>query len=318
MFDNPIYVSVIVPAYQLEAYIAEAIESVLHQTYPYFELVILDDGSSDCTLQIAQAYASQDTRIRLYHHSKNMGAVQTLNDLLNFAQYDWVFYLDGDDRILPYRLERQVAFLQENQGLVLTGALVYYIDSRGKRMGQSSLSPFTSAERVRQEIEADHPIGFPTPTVVIHRPTALKIGGYRQLITAFDVDLYSRLAQAGPVLCQQEVLGEYRIHAKSKSVINVARACKIGRWISASMRARRLGQPEPDLEAYIASENRLPFLGRLSITMKDISAGLYKRAVVAYSSRQYWQSVLFCILCGLSWPPYLWWRFRSRKLFLFS
>ena len=146
----------------------------------------------------------------------------------------------------------------------------------------------------------------------------MKIGGYRQLITAFDVEFYSRLAQTGLVLCQQEVLGEYRIHAKSKSVINIARALKITRWISASMRARRLGLPEPDLEAYISSESGLPFLDRLSITMKDISAGLYKRAVVAYSSRKYWQSVLFGILCGLSWPPYLWWRFRSRKVFLFS
>ena len=306
-------VSVIMSAYQAEDYIAEAIESVLQQTYPHFELVLLDDCSTDRTFQIAKTFASQDNRLRLFQHPKNMGMVKTYNDLLQVARYDWVFVLDGDDRMLPERIERQMAFLQEHPDLVIMGAWVYYINANGNRIGKM-MNPLTSHEKIRLQIEADQPLWLPSPTVAYQRLTALKMGGYRAVAPIMDTDLNTRLALIGPALWQPEFLGEYRIHAKSVSVGQHAYALKVQRWISAWLRARRLGQPEADLVSYLASENNLPFLARLRLALRDRSAVYYKQAVVAYSNQNYLWAALFAALSLLFWPQFMLWKTRNRRL----
>ena len=313
MSDNPQHVSVLMSAYQVEDYIAEAIESVLCQSYPHFELVIIDDASTDRTQQITLAYANQDDRIRLIRHAKNKGMLPTFIELLETARQEWVFLLDGDDRMLPERIERQVAFIQAHPELVLISGWVYYINARGRRIGKM-MNHLTSPEKVRLELEADHPYWLHTPTVAFHRPTALKIGGYRNLAPFMDTDLYTRLALAGPALWQPEFLGEYRIRADSDSVIKQARMLQGFRWISAWMKARRLGLPVPDAEAYLESENRLPILERVILKLKDGSAIAYKQAVVKYSNRLYFQAFLLAAASTLLWPQTLWRKISHRKL----
>lgn len=107
--DRQPLVSVIMPAYNAEKYIGEAIASVCAQTYENWELLILDDGSGDRTAEIAQAYAQLDARIRVLRNPQNMGAAKTRNRGFDIAKGEWIALLDSDDVWHSDKLEKQLA-----------------------------------------------------------------------------------------------------------------------------------------------------------------------------------------------------------------
>jgi len=111
MNDNGL-VSVIMPSYNTAKYIAESIESVLHQTYPYWELIIVDDCSTDDTDGVVANYLS-DTRIRYLKNKENSGAAISRNYALREAKGKWIAFLDSDDVWLPEKLEKQIAFMMQ-------------------------------------------------------------------------------------------------------------------------------------------------------------------------------------------------------------
>jgi glycosyltransferase involved in cell wall biosynthesis len=107
-------VSVIMPAYNAEKYIMESISSVIKQTYPLWELLIIDDGSQDATREIVKRYMQQDQRIKLIEMNKNIGVAQARNCGIENAKGEYIAFLDSDDIWLPQKLEWQIAFMQEN------------------------------------------------------------------------------------------------------------------------------------------------------------------------------------------------------------
>lgn len=111
MKDNEL-VSIIMPSFNTEQYISRSIQSVLDQSYQNWELIIVDDCSTDGTVAIIKSF--QDHRIRLFLNEKNSGAAISRNKALREAQGRWIAFLDSDDLWLPEKLERQVAFMEEN------------------------------------------------------------------------------------------------------------------------------------------------------------------------------------------------------------
>ncbi len=111
--ENNGLVSVVMPSYNTAKYIAESIESVINQTYPYWELIIVDDCSTDDTDSVVANYLS-DTRIRYLKNETNSGAAISRNYALREAKGKWVAFLDSDDVWLPEKLETQIAFMLEN------------------------------------------------------------------------------------------------------------------------------------------------------------------------------------------------------------
>ena len=107
-------VSVVMPVYNREKLVADAIESVLNQTFTDFEFIIVDDGSTDNTMQILKAYAEKDKRIRLIAHDKNCGVGCGRNTAQRNARGQFLAIMDSDDIMSPTRLEKQVTVMQEN------------------------------------------------------------------------------------------------------------------------------------------------------------------------------------------------------------
>lgn len=105
-------VSIITPAYNCEEYLKETIESVLQQTYPHWEMIIINDCSEDSTNEIAGAYARQDDRIKLINFPKNSGVAKARNIGVQSASGRYIAFLDSDDLWLPMKLETQVQFMQ--------------------------------------------------------------------------------------------------------------------------------------------------------------------------------------------------------------
>lgn len=106
-------ISVIVPVYNVESYLRECVESVLGQSYPHFELLLVDDGSTDRSGEICDEYAAKDERVKVIHQ-KNGGASAARNTGLDAATGEYLFFLDSDDRILPQTFEKMTATLEES------------------------------------------------------------------------------------------------------------------------------------------------------------------------------------------------------------
>lgn len=128
-------VSVIMPSYNHERYISEAIESVLTQTFTDLELIIIDDASKDNSRQIIEGFSKKDGRIKAIFHERNMGIARTLNDGIERAKGKFITFIASDDVWIKDKLEKQVRVLEENEDLVVW-AEAEIIDANGNSTGE--------------------------------------------------------------------------------------------------------------------------------------------------------------------------------------
>lgn len=125
-------VSVILPVYNGEPYLAEAIESILDQTLAAWELIAIDDGSQDDSWQILTAYAGRDERLVVRQNEQNRGLIRTLNRGLSLARGEYIARQDQDDRSLPSRLSRQVAYLERHPQVGVLATAYYRLFANGE------------------------------------------------------------------------------------------------------------------------------------------------------------------------------------------
>src|SRR5688500_3733490 len=124
-------VSVIMPVYNGERFLRDAVDSILRQTYRNFELIVVDDGSTDGTSQVLDRYQDQDRRVRVHRHERNGGIVAARNQGCRLAQGRFIAVMDADDISIPERLARQIAFLEANPDIVAVGGWVCTISENG-------------------------------------------------------------------------------------------------------------------------------------------------------------------------------------------
>ncbi|MEN3010678.1 MAG: glycosyltransferase family 2 protein [Candidatus Bipolaricaulaceae bacterium] len=125
-------VSAIMPAYNTERYLAQAIESVLKQTYQNFELIIVDDGSTDNSIQIIKKYAKVDSRIRFYRHEKNLVVSAARNTALSLAEGEWIAIIDSDDVWHCERLEKIIGLINDEKNCFFSDDLLICFDRNGE------------------------------------------------------------------------------------------------------------------------------------------------------------------------------------------
>jgi len=127
--------AIAIPFYNAEKYFAQAIDSVLNQTFTNFELILIDDGSSDGSLEIAQDYAKKDNRIKVYSDGKNKNLAARLNEISSLTQAEYLARMDADDIMHPKKIEKQLDTLLRNPDIDVLGTNVYSIDDIGKVVG---------------------------------------------------------------------------------------------------------------------------------------------------------------------------------------
>lgn len=205
--------SVLLPIYNAKKYLEEAIESVLSQSFDDFELLLLNDGSSDGSELIIDYFVKKDCRCRKLSWS-NRGLIETLNEGLRQARGDIIFRMDADDICLPERFEKQWSFLQQYPDCVALGSKVLLIDESGL-----PITEFPVLES-HEEIDFENLKGLGSvithPTVSMRKEAVLKVGGYRKNYKhAEDLDLFLRLAEVGRLANLPDILLEYRQHVSS-------------------------------------------------------------------------------------------------------
>ena len=201
-------ISVIMPAYNTEKYVGEAIESILNQTFSDFEFIIINDGSVDNTAKVIKQYADKDHRIKFINHKKNKGFIACLNECLDIASGEDIAKMDSDDISLPQRLEKQVKYLESHPFVGMVGCGYRAFD--------------------QAEFECINPayVGYIdlikacTTTIVLLRKSIIDSFNLRfnpDFYCAEDYDFYSRFIRYADIHNLQEVLYLYRWHGENTS-----------------------------------------------------------------------------------------------------
>jgi glycosyltransferase involved in cell wall biosynthesis len=206
-------ISVILACYNTERYIASAVRSILAQTFCDFELILIDDGSTDGSSEICKQLASEDLRIKLVARP-NKGLTKSLNEGVSLATAPLIARMDADDLSMPTRFEKQADYLDAHPHCVCVGSRVTLIDP------YDSPISLTDHKLTHDEIDADllKGIGWSIvhPAAMMRTDAVRRVGGYReQFKTSQDLDLWLRLAEIGKLANLEEPLVRYRQHFES-------------------------------------------------------------------------------------------------------
>ncbi|HEX8224156.1 MAG TPA: glycosyltransferase family A protein [Allosphingosinicella sp.] len=243
-------ISVVMPVHNAGLYLGPAVRSILDQTLADFEFVILDDGSTDGSLERLRRWARSDGRIRLIENASRSGAAPSSNRVTRAASAALIARMDADDIAAPARLERQAAVLADHPDVVMVGALGDTIDDRGRRV-----RPPDYGRLVRRSAFAP----FSHSTTMFRRDAFERAGGYREAAEKWeDVDLFLRMAAEGRILVLAEPLLHYRHTGRStRSMDGEARLER-----SMALLYRAIGRYEQG-ESYDDLLERPPEAGRL-------------------------------------------------------
>ncbi len=236
--------SVAMSVYNGERFLAEAIESVLSQSFTDFEFLILDDGSSDGTRALIERYASADSRIRPIIR-ENRGLIASLNQLIEEARGTLVARMDADDVCKPERFARQVAFLAANPECGVVGSWTEDIDEFGDRYRLEGRDHPLNHEDFLRAIEQGAPL-LCHPAVIFRRDIVRAVGGYHAAFRhCEDMDLWLRLASTTRIANLPERLLRYR-HYGDQVSSRYATEQQIGAAVALlAFRERQAGRPDP-------------------------------------------------------------------------
>jgi glycosyltransferase involved in cell wall biosynthesis len=201
-------VTVLIAVYNGERFLREALDSVLAQTFTDFELLVVNDGSTDETATILESYS--DGRIRIITNRRNIGVVGSLRRGLNYARGEYIARIDADDIALPERLEKQVEYLDLHPEVGMVSSRCLVIDGDGRLVSSSSAQ---TPEEIYYLLAFHDPIY--NPTVTFRKALVLSLGGYGDdsVNRVEDYDLWVRISRRAKIVELDEILAQYRIHS---------------------------------------------------------------------------------------------------------
>ena len=186
-------ISVLMSVFNEQDYISDSIKSVLNQSYENLELIIINDCSTDKTLEISESFI--DSRIKIFTNNSNIGQTKSLNIGLEKCRGKYIARLDGDDIMDRKRLRKQFDYLKNNPDTKVIGSSIYSIDESGERIGTANW-PCGKDYNLFRSICGKNPVGH--PTVLMEKSVINNVGKYREEFWfAQDYDLWLRLFAGG-------------------------------------------------------------------------------------------------------------------------
>lgn len=219
-------VSIRIPLYNHQDYIIDALESVLKDTYPNKELVIIDDGSTDHSLHVAQNWIDNtkpDFPVSLTTQ-ENKGVTRTLNSLVQKSKGAFLVSLASDDRLQSGGIQKRITYLQENPQKSAVIGDCNVISAKGELISTSGLSKFYHANLdmyktdsgLLEEIITNWSV--PGSVMMVRREVYDKVGPYNETLTVEDWDFYLRLASQGLLGFINTPVSDYRLHGKNTAL----------------------------------------------------------------------------------------------------
>jgi glycosyltransferase involved in cell wall biosynthesis len=246
MPDPSPIVSVVIPAYNAQRYLLDALRSVNSQTHSSLEIVVVDDGSTDDTAALLETFAREEPRLVVLRQ-ENAGVAAALNAGIGHARGAYIAHMDADDIMVPDRISRQLACLQAQPQLGFCASGITFIDSEGRGRG-GYVPPVRSIEDLDFMIRRRRSFSFTHPTVMYRRAALEAVAPYdSRFEPCEDLDLWLRMIDAGhPGIALPEKLLRYRLHPSSISGQNMLRQIRMRNLLFRNFYARRAGLPEED------------------------------------------------------------------------
>jgi len=203
--DTNVKASILLPAYNAASFLSEAIESIINQSFKDFELIILNDGSSDASKDII--FSFNDTRIIYVENETNLGLIKTLNKGIDLCNGEYIFRMDADDICEPQRLEKQILFMEKHPDIGICGTWAQVINNKGEITGKivTQTAPSFLSVSLLFSVPLVHP-------AACFRASILKKHLYHEVLIAEDFDLWSRLDKETQMANLPEYLFRYRWH----------------------------------------------------------------------------------------------------------
>jgi len=235
-------VSVVMSVFNGEHFLAEAVESILAQSFSDFEFIIINDGSTDGTAHILDGYQNLDRRVHI-QHQENRGLVESLNRGCALARGKYIARMDADDLAVKDRLQNQLSILEEQPEIAVLGGAIQTIDSTGKLLTVETF-PKTDPDIKAALARGDCPLSH--PTVVMKRECFVSVRGYRKVaMHAEDYDLWSRLSDRFRLANLEAVVLRYRRHPNQVSIRKCRQQALSALAARIAAEHRRNGIPDP-------------------------------------------------------------------------
>lgn len=206
-------ITVLMPVYNSEKYLKEAMESILSQSFRNFEFLIINDGSLDNSFNIISSY--KDPRIRLVQNNKNRGLIYSLNKGIKLSKGELIARMDADDISRPDRLEKQVKYMTTHPEVIVCGSDIGVINNIGKFLYYQPT--LLRDKQIRNCMVVTCPLVH--PSVIYRKNTIVEVGGYdTRAYVVEDYDLWVKLMTEGKFSNISEPLLYYRINPDGESI----------------------------------------------------------------------------------------------------
>lgn len=307
-------ISVIMPVYNARPFVSAAIGSVLAQTHADFELIIVDDASTDGSDEMVSAIG--DPRIRFLKHAENLGAAAAKNTALKNTRGDLIVFLDADDIALPERFATQVKYLQAHPEISVLGSRILMVDEKDAPMDGDFVCADGPAE-IASTLLFQNCVA---QSSVMLRREILPPDPFRtELVPAEDYDLWTRLAPNAAFACIDRPLVKYRVHSSGVSARKAEAMRASVKAIHASEIARLEIEPTParlELHGKIcawpvdATREMVSKAEAWLLLLREVNASArwYPQAAFDHILGRYWYSI-----CADSWQLGGWVRAVFRK-----
>jgi glycosyltransferase involved in cell wall biosynthesis len=288
-------VSILIPAYNAEAYIEETLLSIIAQTFTRFECVVINDGSSDRTAEIVQTFLA-DQRFKLVNLPK-VGLCAALNQGMALCRASLIARMDADDVMLPERLAVQLAFLESHPDVAGCSSDFFLMNGAGAAI-REVICPLTSVHAIETQLRTGGQIIYSHGTVMYRREAVVELGGYRsEYYPSEDVDLFVRMYEAGkPIINLPMTLIKVRVHPRSVSSNSAVRQFHTNKLIFRNLAARRRGEVAIEIQDYFSALGAARGMSKVRQRCEVTSFVLHRNAAREISNKRRIRG--HCLLIG--------------------
>jgi glycosyltransferase involved in cell wall biosynthesis len=247
---NQNLITVILPVFNAGEFLYECLESIAKQSYENFEVIAIDDASSDDSYQILKDFSKKDKRFKVFRNKKNLGVSKTQNIALSKAKGQYVAIMNADDVMYEGRLEKQIEFLKKNTDYVLVGGQVEMIDENGDVLREKEFP--TSDAEIKEKMYLHNPIQH--STMMVNRELLPKgmIWYSEDMEVSEDIDFLFKTMQYGKFANLEEKVIKYRVHSQSLSRLDPKKMYKLA-YVSRKA-AKELYGYKPSIKNELALE----------------------------------------------------------------